>query len=79
MQHEPTTSVAVYDSVFADAERLALAGFWRTISGATRPFPAAHEQCPPHAYGAPRGTLTSKDPHREPGVPRQRRTEHPFA
>src|SRR6185437_11189473 len=36
MQHEPATSVVVYDPVFADGERLALAGFLAGYRGATR-------------------------------------------
>jgi integrase/recombinase XerD len=36
MQHEPSTSVVVYDPVFADGERRALAGFLAGYRGATR-------------------------------------------
>ena len=36
MQHQPSTSVVVYDPVFADGERLALAGFLAGYRGATR-------------------------------------------
>ena len=36
MQREPSTSVVVYDPVFADGERLALAGFLASYRGATR-------------------------------------------
>jgi hypothetical protein len=36
MQHEPSTSVVVYDSAFADAEKLALAGFLAGYRGSTR-------------------------------------------
>ena len=36
MQHQPATSMAIYDPVFADAERLALAGFLAGYRGATR-------------------------------------------
>jgi integrase/recombinase XerD len=37
MQHEPSTSVVVvYDPVFRDGERLAVAGFLAGYRGATR-------------------------------------------
>jgi site-specific recombinase XerD len=36
MQHQPSTSVVVYDPAFADGERLALAGFLARYRGSTR-------------------------------------------
>ncbi len=36
MQHEPSTLMVVYDPIFADGERLALAGFLAGYRGATR-------------------------------------------
>jgi hypothetical protein len=36
MQHEPSIAVVVYDPAFADAEKLALAGFLAGYRGSTR-------------------------------------------